>query len=204
MAAVSWDTNMAAMTSCENTQYLWSICRGLVSVMACGGLRHYRRLSASDVFRRSRTPQTCVPHLLKRSWRFKEDRWQFFFVTQEKLQNLQKVSGIVWAIWTITITIFNEDVTIAVPRSQRPWIYIDCIRSFGSWTLRTAATNNNFGEFAVNALSIKWILVTKVQSRNILEKLQQHPQCMMVWLNSTSIVSPAIFSNQVLIYGVLR
>ena len=85
-----------------------------------------------------------------------------------------------------------------------PWIYIDCISSFGSWTLRTAATNNNFGEFAVNALSIKWILVTKVQSRNLLEKLQQHPQCMMVWLNSTSIVSPAIFSNQVLIYGVLR
>ena len=70
--------------------------------------------------------------------------------------------------------------------------------------LRTAATNNNFGEFTVIALSIKWILFTIVQSRNLLEKLQQHPQCMMVWLNSTSIVSPAIFSNQVLIYGVLR
>lgn len=62
-------------------------------------------------------------------------------------------------------------------------------------TLRTADTNNIFGELAVRSSSMKRTLVThKVQSCNLLEKLQQHLLCMMVWLNSIRIVSSWIFS----------
>ena len=77
-------------------------------------------------------------------------------------------------LWSLTVKLALEFISIVSEA-----LVVD--------TLRTVATNNNFGEFAVNDLSIKWILVTKVQSRNLLEKLQQHPQCMMVWLNLTSI-----------------
>ena len=161
--------------------------------MVCGGLRLYRRLSASDVFRRSRTPQTGGPIYLNCPGDSKSTDGNFSCCLKN-VQNLQKVSSILWTIWTVTS--LDEDVTIAVARSScmdlhssfgrviwgtpiylinfyksrmvtlsfrrgvkttqskkifwlslylqsyksncqttetSPWIYIDCIRSFGSW-----------------------------------------------------------------------
>ena len=70
-------------------------------------------------------------------------------------------------------------------------------------TLRTAATNYNFGDLTVNASTIKGILVTK---STIMPPTEKTIAASSVYdgMNSICIVSPAIFSYQVVIDGVLR
>ena len=73
----------------------------------------------------SGTTDMCY-HLVKRSWRFKEDRWQFFWPKKNE-KKLQKVRFRVNYIWTLTKTSLSEDVTIAVARSS----HMDLHSSFG-------------------------------------------------------------------------
>ena len=71
-------------------------------------------------------------------------------------------------------------------------------------TLRTAATNNNFGELALNASSIKGILVIESTVMPPTGKTTVTSSVYDARLNSICIVSPAIFSHQLAIDGVLR